>query len=196
MAAWERRQCRGDIPLAPEVWETQYRQGLWRCLSGLDELARYGVIAGYLRALKPSGAILDIGCGEGLLAGSAAGYSRYVGIDVSEAALARARQRYRERCSFSQADARAYVPGDRFDAVIFNEVLYYFDDPLAVVSRYERWLRADGVIIASLYQHSRRAAAIAKRLKARYRSLATVEIRAGAKSWSVSVLAPESKPEA
>ena len=60
--------------------------------AGLDELARYSVIAGYLHHLRAGGSVLDVGSGEGLLADHLRplGYSRYHGIDLSEAAIAQA----------------------------------------------------------------------------------------------------------
>src|SRR5262245_50731925 len=85
--AFEVGRGAGDIPAPSLVWESQYRNRYWDFLTGLEEVPHYSVIAGYLRFLKPGGSVLDVGCGEGILQtcfGSGA-YSRYVGIDWSEA---------------------------------------------------------------------------------------------------------------
>ena len=38
-----------------------------------------------------------------------------------------------------RADAAEYESDERFDVIVFNECLYYFDDPLALVRKYERF---------------------------------------------------------
>src|SRR5258708_95797 len=63
--AWELATGRGDAPAAKDVWEEQYRGGKWELMRGLDELARYSLIAGYLPHLHPRGPALDLGSGEG-----------------------------------------------------------------------------------------------------------------------------------
>src|SRR5687767_13442204 len=67
VAAWETATGRGDAPAGKAAWEEQYRAGRWSFMRGLDESARYAVIAAFVRRLAPGGAVLDVGCGEGLL---------------------------------------------------------------------------------------------------------------------------------
>src|SRR5689334_13385699 len=67
VSRWEREQRRGDIPLDRDAWERLYRDGNWGFLGDLSELGHYSVLVGYLARLKPRGAILDVGCGAGLL---------------------------------------------------------------------------------------------------------------------------------
>lgn len=96
------------------------------------------MIVGYCRFLRSRGAILDVGCGEGVLhrrLGSE-GYSRFVGIDLSRAAIKRARQQGDDRATFIVADASEFVPEGRFDTIIFNESLYYQDKPSLAAARY------------------------------------------------------------
>src|SRR3954453_14901971 len=144
--AFEAATGRGDAPLSKEAWEEQYRQGGWEFMRRLDEVARYSLIAGYLHHLKPGGSVLDVGSGEGLLADHLRpyGYARYHGIDLSEAAIAQAASRAGERTTFAAADAETYVPPGTFDAVVFNECVYYFNDPVGSVRRYEPCLEPGG----------------------------------------------------
>ena len=167
--AFEAATGRGDAPAGKEVWEEQYRAGKWELMRRLDEVARYSVIAGYLHHLEPGGSVLDVGSGEGLLADHLRplGYSRYLGVDLSEAAIRQAagragrRDRLRRR---RRRDVRSPAP-ERWDAIVFNECVYYFNDPLATVRRYEAFLAADGVLIVSTFR-SRRADVIVERLLA------------------------------
>src|SRR5262245_51695956 len=64
---WEHETGRGDAPVSKERWDEEYASGRWDVMRRSDELARYSVLAGYLRRLHPRGRVLDVGCGEGIL---------------------------------------------------------------------------------------------------------------------------------
>ena len=134
-------------------WDAQYVNGRWNYLRQIDELAHYGVITSYCHYLKQAGTILDLGCGEGILQErlNSGNYSRYVGVDISSEAIQRASHKQDERTVFVLADASSYNPDEQFDIVVFNECLYYFENPLGIVRRYERFLREDGAFIVSMY---------------------------------------------
>jgi SAM-dependent methyltransferase len=192
--AWETATGRGDAPAAKAIWEEQYGSGGWEFMRGLDELARYSVIAAYLHRLKPGGSVLDVGSGEGLLADHLRpfGHSRYLGVDLSEAAVHQAAGRTDERTSFVAADAESWVPPERWDAVVFNECVYYFNDPLGAVRRYERVLEEGGVFIVSTFR-SRRADVIVRRLLERYRLLEETAVSNRKGTWVVRLLAPAAR---
>lgn len=139
--SWEKRQRKGDIPLLREVWISQYQSGYWSFMKELDELARYSVIAGYFKYFKHITSILDIGCGEGILRENLdpTSYSKYVGIDISDAAIRLASQKEYLKTSFIAADAANFIPKEQFDAIVFNESLYYFDDPLLITEKYAQY---------------------------------------------------------
>jgi SAM-dependent methyltransferase len=190
--AWERATGRGDAPAAKGDWEEQYRAGHWAFMRELDELARYGVIAVFVQRLARGGAVLDVGCGEGLLVDQLRpyGYRRYLGVDVSEAAVAQAAARVDATTAFVARDAEgAAPPPGPWDVVVFNESVYYFHQPLATLQRYETVLAPVGAFVVSTF-HSRRADAVVRALLGRYRLLEETTVSNAKGSWTVRVLAP------
>jgi 2-polyprenyl-3-methyl-5-hydroxy-6-metoxy-1,4-benzoquinol methylase len=101
---------------------------------------------------RPGGSLLDVGCGQGVLQRRlrALGYARYLGIDGSQEAIARAQTERDARTEFRCADAESFTPQDRFDVIVYNEVLYYLKDPVDVVRRLARALNPDGIVIVSM----------------------------------------------
>jgi len=101
--------------------------------------------------LAPHSRFLDIGCGTGLAvcwAARAAPDGRAVGIDASEAMIARARACCvgLPTADFHVADfpARHTLPVDHFDAVFSMEVFYYLADLDAALAETFRLLRPGG----------------------------------------------------
>lgn len=183
-------------PPAPSIeqWNSEYESGKWSYLAGLPELARYSVLVGYLEHFKPGGSILDLGCGEGVLHRRLPphSYSRYVGVDCAASAVRALQAAGTGNSVFVAADAESYLPVERFDALVFNEVLYYFHDPDAALVRYTRALNSGGIVLVSTCTLSRPGTAILARLRRRYPVLDETTVRHGSDRWSwvVSVLAP------
>jgi predicted TPR repeat methyltransferase len=76
-----------------------------------------------------------------------------VGIDISSYAIARAGEReFDMSTQFTACELSAYSTAERFDAIVFNEVLYYLDPEEAgrQVVRFGEFLSPDGVLIVSL----------------------------------------------
>lgn len=189
------RARRADGLLQPaETWEAQYAAGRWDFLARLPELARFSVLAGYIHHLKPGGAVLDTGCGQGILLSRlpSACYSRYVGIDVSSSAIAVAQKRHSERSTFLVANCEEYSPGEHFDVIVFNEVLCCLRDPVRTVERYARSLKPDGLLLVSLCTAARGSATILRRLKRVYATVDEVRVvHNGRKiSWVCAALRP------
>ena len=189
------RGRRADGLLQPaETWEAQYAARRWDYLAQLPELARFSVLAGYICHLKPGGAVLDTGCGQGILASRlpSACYSRYVGIDLSGSAIAVAQEQQSERSVFLVADCEEYSPAEHFDVIVFNEVLCCLRDPASTVERYARSLKADGLLLVSLCTAARGSATILGRLKREYATVDEVEVvHSGRKiSWVCAALRP------
>jgi len=157
-----------------QTWEAQYAAGRWDFLAELSELARFSVLAGYICHLKPGGAVLDTGCGQGVLLRRlpVSCYSRYVGIDVSGSAISVAQEHANERSTFLAADCEEYSPAEQFDVIVFNEVLCCLSDPLRTVERYVRSLKPGGLLLVSLCTAARGSGTILAQLK---RAYATVD---------------------
>lgn len=192
---WEQRQ-RGYSPISGDRWDAQYRGGRWDYLNQLDEMARYTVLVGYMASLKPRGAVLDVGCGEGILFKRYLpyGYSKYVGIEISEAALAKLAESQNQHTIFIKADAEEYEPTELFDVVVFNEIVYYFSEPYVTLNRYTHALKQDGVFLISIYQSSDAASLrgmeILRQLKSMYPVVDETQTTQGSRSWLCTVLAP------
>jgi SAM-dependent methyltransferase len=191
---FEERTGRGDAPLSRAAWEEQYREGAWDHLHGQDERARYDALVEILQARKSGGAVLDVGCGDGLLRDRLRplGYSRFVGVDLSAAAIGRAAAVEDERAEFLAADAESFAPagGARFDAIVFNECVYYFTRPVETVARYRQFLAPGGIFLISMFR-SLRTAAIARELKTLFPAQDEVLVAHGDGVWEISVHAPD-----
>ena len=136
-----------------ETWDSQYESDVWARLQEIDELAHYSVIVGYIQCFKQGGSVLDVGCGQGILQEKLSPYiySQYVGIDVSGEAIRQASHKVDEKTTFICGDLTTWCPDISFDAIVFNEVLYYFENPTMVMSRYEPYLKEHGIFIISMY---------------------------------------------
>ena len=113
ISACERQRGKRDVILSKEVWDSQYQVSKWAFLAHMDQLARYSTIVGYLSQLKLERRVpWYVGCGEGLLFQryQPYGYARYVGLDISEAALAKLVLAQDGKTTFLRADAETYMP--------------------------------------------------------------------------------------
>jgi 2-polyprenyl-3-methyl-5-hydroxy-6-metoxy-1,4-benzoquinol methylase len=178
-----------------QTWEAQYAAGRWDFLAQLSELSRFSVLAGYIWHLKPGAAVLDVGCGQGVLARRLpnSSYSRYVGIDLSGSAISVAQEQQPERTAFLAADCEDYSPAEQFDVIVFNEVLCCLRDPLRTVERYARSLNPGGLLLVSMCTAARGSATILWRLKQAYATADEVRVtHSGSKvSWVCAALRGE-----
>ena len=134
-----------------------------------------------------SPAILDVGCGHGVLHRKLAGkYAHYTGIDSSSEAIGQAECRSDERTRFLVADATAYLPDRSFDQIVFNEILYYMATPSDLVAHYVPYLVANGRLIVSMYELDR-ARMIWPMLEKKYPCEDAVSVRHGASGlqWTI-----------
>jgi SAM-dependent methyltransferase len=116
-----------------------------------------GTFIKYRAASYP--AVLDLGCCGGTLLNYLPPFARYLGLDISDYAIGEAerdadlaRHLQSGKASFKAIDLREYSPLDRWDVVVFNEVLYYLtcDQAIAELKRYGRYLKSDGVLLVTM----------------------------------------------
>ncbi len=145
------------LPKPSDDWNAEYTAGSWDYLEGLPEQSHHLLILGCIMRSRAGRRVLDVGCGTGTLLelGRHFSLSEYVGLDSSDVAIARARQRFRSNPAafpvrFEVADFEQFASADRFDAIVFNESLTYARDPVAVLERFRSLLVPGGVFVISL----------------------------------------------
>ncbi len=138
---------------SPAKWNRQYDAGAWDYMEELDQAPRYAVVVEYIARLTERARVLDVGCGTGILRRRLPGeaFSAYLGIDISDAAIAAATALEDERTRFRAVDLRDFDTAERFDAIVFNEVLYYLTEPETMLRRAAaRWLAPGGIVVISM----------------------------------------------
>lgn len=175
-----------------EVWDRQYRQGVWESLDSIDESGHYMVIAGYIHHLFVSPTVLDVGCGPGRLGElvEALACKSYLGIDLSPEAIKQARRRATTHVRFRVADLNRWNPPRRFSAIVFCESLNYAARPASTLARYASALEPEGVLIVSLYRH-RNHGRIWKNVAREFTILdGTTVTNRKQQTWDIKVLRP------
>jgi demethylmenaquinone methyltransferase / 2-methoxy-6-polyprenyl-1,4-benzoquinol methylase len=97
---------------------------------------------------QPGQRVLDVACGTGLVTRAVAARGATVlGLDQSEAMLARARARSADGVTFVQGEAERLPFRDgEFDALSFTYLLRYVDDPAATLGELARVVKPGGRI--------------------------------------------------
>ena len=136
-------------------WDERYREGAWRYLDSAGEVAHYMIVLGYVQQLSANPAVLDVGCGHGRLLQllQRYPYRSYLGIDHSEECIRQAQHLAGSNARFERADFAEFIPAERYDAIVFNESIYYASRPADVLQRYMSALNKDGVMIVSMCQN-------------------------------------------
>jgi 2-polyprenyl-3-methyl-5-hydroxy-6-metoxy-1,4-benzoquinol methylase len=178
--------------------DAQYQAADWDYLRSTAEAPRFGVVAAYCHRLAAGRSLLEVGCGEGILLDhlDRSRFANYTGVDLSSVAVDRARSLEDDRVRFVCASAEEYVPVQAHQLIVFNEVMEYFDDPLAVVQRYEPFLEHDGRIVVSAFAgiDTARTRRIWNQLGRRYETEAHARVSTQRNHvWNIKVLRPASR---
>jgi trans-aconitate methyltransferase len=176
-------------PESTEYIEQRYREGEYAFMDTLPELGRYAVIAGYVSQIFDAPTILDLGCGHGRLLQvlRTVPFRSYLGVDISTEAVRRARANAPANARFEVASIEDWIAPQRFDAIIFNESLYYMHHPLETFLRFLDAVNDDGAVIVSIYR--RRWARVWKLLEKYCRVLDATAVRNRKRQvWDIKVL--------
>jgi 2-polyprenyl-3-methyl-5-hydroxy-6-metoxy-1,4-benzoquinol methylase len=135
------------------MWTREYDSGHWSYLGGMDQLARYSILAGYCERVDHA-SILDVGCGAGIFRARIGhvDFQRYVGIDPVTVAIEQASQFADSRTTFLIGDVFLREL-DHFDVVVCNEVLYSLPQPARHLDRIRDLVRPGGHMLTSNIRH-------------------------------------------
>lgn len=145
----------GPSGVKKRLWDREFSGTKWNFIDNTAEDCVYLILEKY----ADNGSILDLGCGPGNTANelAATAYESYVGVDISEAALEKARKRTvasgRETKNiFFQGDFIKYEPNQKFDVILFRESMYHV--PMGKIKdtldHYARYLKSHGVFIVRM----------------------------------------------
>lgn len=180
--------------LSKSVWESQFSSGHWDRLYNQDERDHYLTICDFYNTYSPGKSILDVGCGQGVLyhylreqANIGIGY---LGIDISSTAIEKAKQRF-QNANFTQIDFDRNKINEKFDVIIFNETLYYFDRPVEKIEECKRAnLNDSGLFIVSMCEYDGHGL-IWEELEKKYEFLKLQVIKnENGQQWKVSIFKP------
>lgn len=127
-----------------------YYDNYWRS-EGWETRPALKVLELFQRHISDRDRCLDVGCGDGGTSGvwCQERAASYVGVDVSEAAVAVARDRGLDARRIADASALPF-PEDSFDVAVCVEVLEHLFQPQLAVAEIARVLRPGGRLIATV----------------------------------------------
>jgi len=146
----------GPTRFKKALWDKEFSSDKW---DFIDETSTDCVYP-HLEKHAHGGDILDLGCGPGNTANELAdkAYATYLGVDISESALAKAVKRTEEagrsqKNSFACSDFLGYEPPRNFDVILFRESMYHvpYGSVLILLDKYSKHLKSTGVFIVRLY---------------------------------------------
>jgi SAM-dependent methyltransferase len=162
----------GPSGIKKRLWDKEFSGSKWNFINDTAGDCVYS----YLEKYANNGNILDLGCGPGNTANELAAnaYQSYIGVDISEAALAKAEKRTQEngrtsKNSFVNSDFLSYEPSQEFDVILFRESMYHipYGQVLPILKKYSKHLKSTGVFVVRLYAGDHRPGVIKTRVTAK-----------------------------
>jgi len=150
------KQKWGSATAKRELWNKEFAEGRWDKIEDTSGDVTYRFVEKY----AANGSILDLGCGSGNTSCEldARSYSDYLGVDIADVALEKARARSRAlqrdaKNSYVQGDIESFEPRKKFDVILFRESIYYVPNSRikGTLEKYSRFLTGRGVIIVRLH---------------------------------------------
>lgn len=114
-----------------------------------EKVLGHYIVQSVLEHMKPP-SLLDVACGNGMLAGLLAPrFERVLGVDASSAHIAKAREAH-PGIEFVHALAEDYVAEEPFSTITMINLLEHVVDPVALLARMMPNLAKDGVLIVNV----------------------------------------------
>jgi SAM-dependent methyltransferase len=160
----------GPPSIKKRIWDKDFSSGKWDFIDNTSGDCVYS----HLERFAQGGDILDLGCGPGNTANelSSNAYRSYIGVDISEAALAKAVKRTAEngrsgKNDFVCSDFLGYSPTKEFDIILFRESMYHipYGQVLEILEKYSKSLKKSGVFVVRLFAGDHRPGKIKYRVK-------------------------------
>ncbi len=111
-------------------------------------------IPNIIRELPRGLRVLDVGCGSGVHGAELQRIfgHRVVGVDLSESSIAKARKRLAEAyvADVTRPERYPFYHDQRFDLIVFSDILEHLPDPVAVLTAHFALLAAGGRLVISL----------------------------------------------
>lgn len=137
-------------------WNHQYALGQWEGLKDEVELERQEVVKEFFLKYKGGGNIIELGCGYGVLPDvifKKQHYDKYQGIDISDFMVQKIQYLADDRHSFGTGDINNYTFKEKYDAIIYNEVINYGKEiPALLKNAQETGLKDNGIFIISVHE--------------------------------------------
>jgi SAM-dependent methyltransferase len=141
------------------VWDAEYQAGRWTYDKSGQHNEAGEPLYRILEDFSAQGSVLDLGCGSGMTALEMTdNFKAYVGVDISEVAVAKARSILAEepgkadKVRFFASDITLFSPDLVFDVILFRESLYYIPAHAirSTLVSYTSYLSPRGVFIVRL----------------------------------------------
>lgn len=146
----------GPTKVKRALWDKEFSSDKWNFIDDTGSDCVYPHLEKHARG----GDILDLGCGPGNTANELAedAYTTYLGVDISESALAKGIRRTKEtgranKNGFVRSDFLSYMPPRKFDVILFRESMYHipYGSVMEILTKYSKYLKNSGVFIVRLY---------------------------------------------
>ena len=137
------------------LWDKEFSGTKWNFIDNTAGDCVYPNLEKYGK----NGSILDLGCGPGNTANelAATAYQNYIGVDISDAALEKARKRTAQngrgsKNTFFQGDFLKFEANQKFDVILFRESMYHVPIPKIkdTLDHYAKYLKSDGVFMVRM----------------------------------------------
>lgn len=146
--------------MTQKTWNNDFRDKKWHFMADESQREHYKIIVNMYTSLCNGGTVLDIGCGIGILYHQfkntvGLNNDKYLGIDISTVAVQEAITTYNTDV-FKTLNYQKESLSTKFDVIIFNETLYYFDHAGKTLEKcINENLKPNGKIIISMCAHER-----------------------------------------